>query len=220
MPHAIHPIRLAMPLRLGAVNAYLVRSEAGWALIDSGAPNARAALLRALEAAGCRADELRLIALTHGDFDHTGCAAFLRARSGAPIAMHPADAAMLERGDMFAGRAQRNPLMGWLAPRLFGFGRAQRAAPDHLLAEGDDLTPLGLPARVLHLPGHSRGSIGLLTPGGDLFCGDLLANTDGPKLNDLLDDPAAARASVERLRGLGVARVYPGHGEPFDLTAL
>jgi len=47
MPHAIHPIRLAMPLRLGAVNAYLVRSEAGWALIDSGAPNARAALPRA-----------------------------------------------------------------------------------------------------------------------------------------------------------------------------
>jgi len=42
------------------------------------------------------------------------------------------------------------------------------------LEEGQPLSDVGLDASVLHLPGHSKGSIGILTASGDLFCGDLL----------------------------------------------
>jgi hydroxyacylglutathione hydrolase len=42
-----------------------------------------------------------------------------------------------------------------------------------------------------------RGSVGILTAGGDLFCGDLLENYDRPALNSIMDDLAAANASVE-----------------------
>jgi hydroxyacylglutathione hydrolase len=72
----------------------------------------------------------------------------------------------------------------------------------------------------VHIPGHSSGSIGVLTAGGHLFCGDLLTNTGGPVLNQIMDDPAAARASVERLRSLHIDTVYPGHGGPFSLEQL
>lgn len=70
---------------------------------------------------------------------------------------------------------------------------------------------------MIHFPGHSRGSIGVLTAGGDLFCGDLLINTDKPARNTLIDDRAKYDASVERLRTLEVKTVYPGHGRPFDM---
>jgi glyoxylase-like metal-dependent hydrolase (beta-lactamase superfamily II) len=182
--------------------------------------------LRGIAAAGCDVATrgmLRLIVLTHGDYDHTGNAAYLHSLTGAAIAMNPADMGMVSEGDRFAGRSQRNPLLGWLAPRLFGFGRAQRAGPNLALMDGHDLTYLGMDAEVLHLPGHSRGSIGLLTEEGDLFCGDLLTNTvGGPRLNDLIDDPAAAQASLARLRALGdrVRRVWPGHGEAFGLDEV
>jgi glyoxylase-like metal-dependent hydrolase (beta-lactamase superfamily II) len=70
---------------------------------------------------------------------------------------------------------------------------------------------------VLSIPGHSRGSIGLLTADGDLFVGDLLVNTKRPVLNSIMDDRAAAQASVEKLKSLKIKTVYPGHGAPFSM---
>ena len=45
--------------------------------------------------------------------------------------------------------------------------------PDVLLEDGQDLSSYGLDARVVLLPGHSRGSIGILTGDGSLFCGEI-----------------------------------------------
>jgi glyoxylase-like metal-dependent hydrolase (beta-lactamase superfamily II) len=165
MDRAIIPIRTDLPLNRGQVNCYLVPIEVGFALVDTGNHGGRAAVDQALLAARCRPGDLRLIVLTHGDFDHTGNAAYLRGRHGAPVAMHAADADMLACGDMFAGRSGGNGLLRWLAPRLFHFTQADHATPDVLLAEGGDLGAYGWGARVVEMPGHSRGSIGILTDG-------------------------------------------------------
>ncbi len=120
-------------------------------------------------------------------------------------------------------RASRGTVPRLIARIMFGSVRlrkANRFEPDIFLEDGDDLSAYGIEGRVLHLPGHSRGSIGILTSEGALFCGDLLGNTRGPVLNTLVDDPAAARASLQRLRSLDVSLVYPGHGEPFPLALL
>jgi glyoxylase-like metal-dependent hydrolase (beta-lactamase superfamily II) len=205
---------------MGSVSCYLVQGDMGFVLIDSGMPASRKALLQALERLGCQPGQLKLILITHGDFDHTGCAAHLRQAYGAKIAMHRDDNGMAEQGDMFFNRQPRNILLRKLAPALIGFGKAQRFTPDVLLEEGDDLSPYGFAARVLSIPGHSKGSIGVLTAAGDLFCGDLLANVGKPALGDIIDDKPAAEASLQRLRGLNVGMVYPGHGKPFPMNAL
>jgi glyoxylase-like metal-dependent hydrolase (beta-lactamase superfamily II) len=205
---------------MGSVNCYLIDTGAGFVLIDTGGVNNRQALLGALEAAGCRPGLLKLILLTHGDFDHSGNAASLRQAFGARIAMHAGDAGMVEGGDMFAGRKPPNPLIRLLLPAFSRFGKAERFTPDVLLAEGDDLAAYGLAARILAIPGHSKGSIALLTAEGDLFCGDLLVNLQAPGLNSLIDDAAQAQASLRRLSGLEVRLVYPGHGGPFPLDQV
>ena len=210
-------ITLRMPLMLGTVNCFLVRAGQGFVLIDTGSPNARDELEQELAGAGCTPGTLNLIVLTHGDFDHTGNAAHLREKFAAKIALHRDDAGMAERGDMFWNRSSDNPIMRSLAPILFRFGKANRFTPDLLLGEGDDLAAYGLDARVLSLPGHSKGSIGILTAGGDLFCGDLLENRKQPVRNSLMDDKAACEASIERLEALSIGTVYPGHGEPFPM---
>lgn len=218
--HNITTITLPLPYRMGSVNCYLVQTDAAFVLVDAGPANGRARLEEELAAAGCRPGNLALIVLTHGDFDHTGSGAYLRERFGAPLAMHRDDLGMVERGDMFANRASGNALMRLLAPALFRFGKSSRFVPDLFLAGGDDLSGHGFHAQVIELPGHSAGSIGILTAGGDLFCGDLLENTEKPALGSIVDDPAAARASLDKLKGLGVRTVFPGHGRPFDLGAL
>ena len=104
-----------------------------------------------------------------------------------------------------------------IAPILFGFGKSERFKPDLYIEDGDDLSEYGFDAKVLHIPGHSKGSIGILTSGSDLFCGDLLENTDKPALNSIIDDMTAANASVEKLKKLRINTVYPGHGKPFPV---
>lgn len=210
-------VTLPMPFRMGTVNAYLVETGHGFVLIDTGTSNARDELERELASVGCTPGNLDLIVLTHGDFDHTSNAAFLRERYDAKIAMHHDDVGMAEKADMFWNRKSGNPIMRLLAPVLFGFRKASRFAPDLTIDEGDDLKQYGLDAKVLLIPGHSKGSIGILTAGGDLFCGDLLENTKKPAINSIMDDPAACETSLERLASLEVGTVYPGHGAPFPM---
>ena len=220
MSSEIQTITLHLPYRLGTVNCYLLQTGTGFVLIDTGAPNKRAELESELAKAGCRPGNLALIALTHGDFDHTGNAAYLREAFGAKIAMHKNDAGMAEQGDMFWNRSSGSALFRIIAPILFRFSKSNRFTPDIYLEAGADLSEYGFEAQVLSLPGHSLGSAGFLTAAGDLFCGDLLENYGEPALNSIMDDPAAARASVEYLRSLATTTVYPGHGQPFALDSL
>jgi len=103
---------------------------------------------------------------------------------------------------------------------MFRFDKSNRVTPDFKLTEGFALAANGLDAEVISLPGHSRGSIGILTSDGDCFVGDLLENTRRPVLNSIMDDLAAAHASVEKLKSLNVKTVYPGHGQPFALEQI
>ncbi len=217
---AIKTISLPLPMKSGYVNCYLLQVENGFILIDTGASNKRKELEHAIENAGCKPGDLKLILITHGDFDHTGNAAYLRTKYSVQIGMHASDSAMAEHGDMFYNRKAPNKLIQMLIPTLFGFGKAKRFKPDLLLEEGFDLSPYGLDAKVLSLPGHSRGSIGIFTDVGELFCGDLLENVKLPGLNSIMDEVEIGQASLEKLAGLGIKTIYPGHGKPFSLTDL
>ena len=187
MQHELIIITLPLPLRLGSVNCFLADADNGFVLFDTGASNQRAEVAHRLSAAGCKPGNLRLIVLTHGDFDHSGNAAYLHERFGAPIAMHPDDVGMVERGDMSWNRLS-NKLVLKMSSGFFGFGRAERFTPDILLSDGDDFSAYGLGGTIIRLPGHSGGSIGILLPGGEFICGDLLESTKKPAINSIMDD--------------------------------
>jgi hydroxyacylglutathione hydrolase len=220
MEQEITTISLPLPYKLGSVNCYLVETDIGYVLIDTGSSNGRASLERKLEDAGCLPDNLKLIVLTHGDFDHTGNAAYLGDKFGAKIAMHEDDSGMAERGDMFWNRDKGGILLRMMAPLLFGFGKSKRFKPDFYIDEEFDLSEYGFDAQILSIPGHSKGSIGVLMAGGDLLCGDLFENAQEPALNAIIDDSEAANDSVEKLQSLEIHTVYPGHGQPFPMEKL
>ena len=153
----------------------------------------------------------------------TGINVPLRKKYGAPIAMHPNDAGMVRRGDMSHSRKakpDRITAMGrviMLVGRLVTLvrpGNFDCFSPDVYLEDGQSLSEYGFDAKVLHLPAHSQGSIGVLTPDGELFCGDFIYNFFRPN-QVWVDDLAAANAGVERLKTLGIRRVHPGHGRSF-----
>ena len=202
------------------VNCYLVRKDSGFALIDTAKTGKRAVIEKELERLGCKPGDLKLIVLTHGDFDHCGNAAYLRQKFGARIVMQKADSGMVERGDMFWNRKAPNLLVRSLMGLLFRLDKADRFKPDFYIKEGDNLSEYGFDAEVIELPGHSKGSVGLITEEGDLFCGDLLANVGKPDVWSLIDDPEAANASIEKVKDRELDTVYPGHGQPFPMRVF
>ncbi len=200
---------------LGA-NAYLIKTDAGYFLIDTGISNQRGDLEKELVAAGCKPGNLKLIILTHGDSDHAGNCAYLHQKYAASIAAHRSESNMVERGDMLAGR-KNPPLLARIIFPFFRLSASARFKPDIFVEDGASLSDYGLDARVLHLPGHTQGSIGILTAAGDLFCGDLLINVSDKPSTRFIDDWTAFDASIGKLKRYNVITVYPGHGKPFPM---
>lgn len=209
-------------LNYGKVNSYLLKNSNGYLLVDTGFTTRRLDIKKGLEIAGCQPGNLKLIVLTHGDFDHAGNAVFLRDKYGAQIAMHRGESDAVEKGNMLFSRKNMIVLNRAISILLFKivlpflrFGKFEKFKPDLYLEDGNTLSDYGFDARILYIPGHTSGSIGILTAEGDLFCGDFLVNGKKPSLNKLTDDFIAANASIAKLRSLNIKTVYPGHGKPF-----
>jgi hydroxyacylglutathione hydrolase len=222
-------------INLGGVNCYLLSAGDGFVLIDTGFAGKRGQLAKELENAGCRPGNLKLIILTHGDIDHAANAAYLREKFAAKIAMHRDDAGMVEDGNMGRSRKARPDkisiiglmiiLLGNVSTILTLSNKFEKFTPDLYVEDRQSLSEYGIDASVICLPGHSKGSIGILTPEGDpsvasgqaLFCGDLLWNIRKPGLHFLVDDLAAHTSSTQKLKGMNIKTVYPGHGSPFSM---
>jgi hydroxyacylglutathione hydrolase len=211
-----------LTISLGFVNCYLVKTDAGFILVDTGMRSGRANLEKALISAGCQPGNLKLMIITHGDIDHTDNCVYLREKYQTRIVMHRNDANMVENGSMQPKRKVKSSLLRLmhLVMRLSGGMNKMVAAfdrfkPDFFLDEGQSLMEYGFDATVLHLPGHTKGSIAILTNNGDLISGDTLENRGGLHPALIVDDEAELAASVDRLARLGLKTVYPGHGKPF-----
>lgn len=210
-------------ITLAGVNCYLIKVANGYIMIDTGLPKKRAEIEQELESSGCKPKGLRLIVLTHGDYDHAGNAAYLRDTYGGKIALHADETVKVERGDWSWGskpRPDRFLFLFRVVSKFIKPGPFDVFKPDIVTGDGQCFSGYGFDATVIDLPGHTKGSIGVLTNRGDLFCGDLLDNMRKPRLEFFIDDLNAANASIERLKKLNVKTVYPGHGKPFLMSAF
>ena len=207
---------------LKRVNCYLIKFNDGYILIDSGFPKNRTQVQEKIEGLGCNPGDLKLILITHGDFDHIGSVLYLQKKFGGKVAMHKSDLGMAEQGNMFWNRTGINIILKKLIQFILVLTRlklkkADRFTPDIFLENGDDLSDYVFNAKVIHFPGHSKGSIGFLTSDGDLFCGDLLENVKKPVEGSLIDNKDDFNSSLSKLKEINIKTVYPGHGVPFSI---
>ncbi len=198
------------------VNSYLIKTDTGFVLIDTGFYSKNKEFRKALKNCGCIAGNLNLIIITHGDLDHIGNCKSLQKKFKVKIAVHHGELESIVKTNMTLNRKKKQSVTAKLLFSLFGIiFKANRFYPDIYINDGDNLSKYGLDAVVLHLPGHSKGSIGIMTATGNLFCGDLFLNIDIPSPTDLLDDPADLENSINKLKNLSFHTIYPGHGKPF-----
>lgn len=166
--------------------------------------------------AECDKYEMKLIVLTHVHFDHAENAAELSARYGVPVTIHPKDEELFDGFD-------KQPLKssGLVGRVVLGLSlkvlrETPVERPENLIyvREGDDLSPYGFDAKVVELPGHTLGSIGVDVEGRYLIVGDALDNWILPGTGHLFYDREAVRRSAEKIRSMGDRTIYYGHGKP------
>ncbi len=140
---------------------------------------------------------LKLIVTTHGHWDHTGDNAAVAEHTGADIAAHPLDWRRLTHPDPIWAPFEIPPCV-----------------PAVELAEGGEVRFGSIRLRVLHTPGHTEGSVCLLSyDEALLFSGDTLFAGGWGRVDLPGGDAAQMAASLARLTTLPDAtRVLPGHG--------
>jgi glyoxylase-like metal-dependent hydrolase (beta-lactamase superfamily II)/predicted ester cyclase len=206
-------VRGGFPLR--TMNVYLLADSGGVTVFDAGI----SAMAPAVAAAGARLGGIRRVVLGHADVDHRGAAAGLHA----PIFCHPADRAAAESPASLRDYWDLSKLDRYgrvIYPRIFYVWDGGALQTSGTVDEGDEVAGF----RVLHLPGHAPGQIGLFRDSDRLAlvsdCFYTLDPQTGLKGETRVPhaafnlDTEQARESMRKLAGLEPSVAWAGHADP------
>lgn len=182
-------------------------------LVDCGLMEMGSYKLDELKNGGIAIDHVKRIIMTHTHLDHVGCLPeILQAIPHAEVWVHRDEAAALEAGDariVFGNSMFESMIRGqYEISKDFFTIKVQRK-----LEGGEKLNLGGVSFTVIHLPGHSIGSIGLFNEEHRLFIsGDTIYADGAIGRYDLESaDPAQLRDSLDTIAGLGIDILLPCH---------
>ncbi len=173
-------------------------------LIDTGYIGDFRQTKRWIESVGVDLKSIDLIISTHSHCDHVGGNKKIREMSECSIAIHRLDRQSIDMKD------------DWATWYRFYDQEAEFFPVDQTLDEGEIICFDDLQFQIIHTPGHARGGISLYCPEERfLISSDALWNGDLGVLNTIVegkDAPILARESLDKIRGLDIQTIYPGHG--------
>ncbi len=209
-----------LPLHLTMSNACLVSGKKH-ILIDSGISGDLRAIEKQLQKQGVDLREIALIVLTHVHFDHAGNVAAIQKLAGCPVAVHRSEKSLMESGKN-AAIIPVHPVAALMTP--FMQIPFRPAAVDIVFDDAFDLNPFGVDAQVVFTPGHTPGSVSVLTGSGEAIVGDLIGGglllgqfqPEKPRYHYWASSMDQVRASVKTVLGHRPNKIHVGHGGPLN----
>ena len=224
----------------GRVNAFLIENNGYYLLVDTAMKRRQKKLLTALSKMGVTPHNLKALILTHTHFDHAqNCAAVVRTFH-TNLIVHKSEAGYLATGDSPLPKGTIWPaklLLRYLGSFIRRINRYEPVAEVTPISAVFDLAPLGFNGRIIHTPGHSRGSVAVILENeialtGDSMYGQIPGNVFPAFADDakqmvqnwktVMDTdctlflPAHGRAISRKL----LAREYTRFAKRFGLTSL
>ncbi|MEX2195433.1 MAG: MBL fold metallo-hydrolase [Thermoleophilaceae bacterium] len=210
-------VRGGFPKKL--MNVYLLEDDGGVTVFDAGIHD----MVDGIKAAAAGMGGIKRVVLGHAHEDHRGAAPGL----GAPVFCHEADRRYAEdplrpHTDYFDMSKIEPALMRFLYPRFLRLWDGGPCEVAGTVAEGDDVAGF----RVVHLPGHAPGLIGLWRESDRLaLVTDTFYTLDPMKITSPSGPPRVphrafnrdtdeARASIRKLAAMEPAAAWPGHADP------
>ena len=192
------------------INAFLVSGQGGSILIDTGTEKHKDSIHNA-----CRNKHVKLILLTHGHFDHCQNAAYFADAFQCPVGIGAQDVELLEQGiwKKVHGKGVWGTIYASAANYNITHKDINCMKPDVILKPGMSLEEYGVNGSVIALPGHTKGSVGVLLASGEFFVGDAMQSIGKPACTWCYEDYESAVLSVRRIQELNASRIYYGHGK-------
>jgi glyoxylase-like metal-dependent hydrolase (beta-lactamase superfamily II) len=208
-------------IKISFVNAFLVDTSDGLALIDTGIPGSAPTIQEAIRSIGRQPADIRHILVTHCHSDHSGSLAEMKRLTGAPASMHPIDAAMVRAGKAIRTLTPAPGLLNAFICRFLLPGAPPTIEPaviEHEVQDGDTLPG---EIRAIHVPGHCAGQLAFLWPqhGGVLIAADTAANVFGLALSPMYENIDEGRRSLSKVAALKFEVACFGHGRAIQLGA-
>ncbi|MFP3982643.1 MAG: MBL fold metallo-hydrolase [Desulfurivibrionaceae bacterium] len=213
-------------IRLGFTNCYILEGL-DIIMVDGGPPGKIDSFVKHLNALDIIPEAIKLLIATHGHIDHIGTAADIKKLTGAEIAIHESERDYIEKGTVSIppGVNFWGSFLVKLIKVLSSDFQCHNTEVDIVLDSNDfNLSAYGVPGKVIHTPGHSKGSVSILLDTGEAFVGDLVMNAfpltlrPGPPV--FAEDIFQAQASLTALINKGAEILYPSHGQPFPARKI
>jgi glyoxylase-like metal-dependent hydrolase (beta-lactamase superfamily II) len=211
-------------------NHYIVQTEQGCIIIDTGYPGGFARFKQGFESLGLNGEDIRFLFLTHAHDDHAGFLNEMLDYTKAPVIMDELSVERLRKGQNCAD-GHCSTKLAQLSCKMMGlFGLGEHRFPPvdridrYILFDGKQqpLREAGIDAEIIDLPGHTADSIGLLFDTGELFCGDAAMNgfPSTARHTIWIECVADFQRSWDRMIQLKPAIIMPAHGRPFPKEDL
>jgi len=206
-------------------NVFLLIQDGKGLLVDTGSRGQSGKIQKAITSTGLAITDLKYIFLTHTHYDHAGSAAELKQLSGAKIIVHESEAECLIDG--FKPIPKGTVPFFKLISKAAKIKKSQErkigcyppVKPDITFSDRLDLSDLGFDATIVHMPGHTTGSSGLLFKK-KAIVGDCMFNLRGKLYPFFADDEKQLCESWRTILKLDVDLFYPAHGKRFSLETL
>lgn len=198
-------------IKCGNGNCYIVRDEDSSILIDTARPKYRDLIL-----ATCKKENVKLIVLTHAHMDHCQNALFLSQELNIPIAISKDDEELISNNmkQLLSAKTILGKIVLFISLKSFQFDEIPLFKTSFFLSEGDSLDEYGVRAKIIVLPGHTNGSIGVDVENDGIIVGDALMNMFYPTLSMLYHNYEKMIESANKISEFSNRKIYFGHGKP------
>ena len=210
---------------IGNFNCYLIKTNNQFILVDTGVKRLREKLQKALDENGCTAMNLKLVILTNGTMDSIGNAFYVQQNYKTKIAIHNDDKEMLEKA-CFLEREFYNK-SNQVFYKLFieklsikMITSIDHFCPDIVINKNFSLKAYNIEGEVIHIPGFTEGSIGVLLRNGEFLSGNTIINMKTSYPPFVFTNYKELKKSINIVNDLNISYVYPGMGDPIKKEEL
>ncbi len=186
-----------------STNSYLIQADSGWLMIDSGWPDTFAQLLQLMNQNNISVHEVNYLVITHFHPDHAGLTQNLK-DFGATLLLHEYQAPYINKLNLLYKKNPKANFKDITNSNNMVFSEAESRS---------FLKSIGIEGELISTPGHSDDSISLIIDDCCAFTGDLPALELSAAYEDIVIED-----SWDMIKKHSVKRIYPGHGDAYELN--